>query len=48
MTRLLLYIKRLLGWCDCHWGVPHADEDGKLIQTCYSCGKTRPVRMRLV
>lgn len=26
-----------------HWGIPHRDNDGPVIQTCYACGKSRLV-----
>lgn len=53
-------IKHLLAWLGFHvhhWGIVHLIDDPKsapgwkgkkFVQTCYECGKVRPVRMRLV
>lgn len=38
----------LLGAHHHYYGVPHRDQDGKIIQTCYDCGKTRKVKVRFV
>jgi hypothetical protein len=30
-----------------YWGVPHPAADGRLIQTCYECGRDRSIRVEL-
>jgi hypothetical protein len=30
-----------------YWGVPHPDDNKRLVQTCYECNGTRRVKVAL-
>lgn len=30
-----------------HWGIPHRDNNNRLVIVCYECSKSRPVRVNL-
>lgn len=39
----MIWLKRLLGMHLCAPGVPHRDEQGQVVATCYGCSKDWPV-----
>jgi hypothetical protein len=39
----MTWLKKLLGMHLCAPGVPHRDENGQMVSTCYGCSKDRPV-----
>jgi hypothetical protein len=42
-------LRKLIAFITAHrhyWGVPYCDA-GRMVMTCYSCGKTRPIKADL-
>jgi hypothetical protein len=37
----------LTPFCRHYWGVPHPDNEKRLVQTCYGCNSTRRVKVSL-
>ncbi len=45
---MILWLKTLFGMHIHYWGVPHLNRAGALIQTCYDCSHSRPVKAPLI
>jgi hypothetical protein len=42
MKTIWKVILRILGIHEHYFGVPHEDEPGRIVRTCYECSRTRP------
>lgn len=42
------WLRHLLNFHECYYGVPHKRADGCLVQTCYDCSRDRPVQVKLI
>ena len=43
--KLLRTLQAVLTAHNHYWGVPHTDNNGRLIQTCYGCNASRKVNV---